>query len=86
MVILIFIFLTPKSWFDSSERKNVLGHQNPSAIIVTDCTQVIDTSQDNVSLERCLRETTRRPDLRIQRVRKLTDDSGKIKGYEVDIR
>ena len=60
-------------------------HQNPAATILVS-PQVVENAQDKTQLERKLRETYGRPDLRIMNVRKLTDGSGKINGYEVDIR
>jgi hypothetical protein len=86
VVILIFIFLTPKDWFMNSERKGVLTHQKPAAMKLLVSRQMVENAQDNVRLEQKLRETERRPDLQVLGVRKLTDESGKIMGYEVDIR
>jgi hypothetical protein len=86
VVILIFIFLTPKSWFDKSERKGVLAHQNPAAKIVLVSPEVVDKPQDTENIERYLRQLKGRHDLEVLGVRTLTDESGKITGYEVDIR
>jgi hypothetical protein len=86
VVILIFIFLTPKSWFESGERKGILMHQNPAATILLVSPEVVQNAQDKGQLERNLREIYGRPELRVMNVRTLADGSGKIKGYEVDIR
>ncbi len=61
-------------------------HQNQADTIVLACPEVAENTQDNVQLEQCAREVTGRQNLRILNVRKLMDGSGKIKGYEVDIR
>ena len=86
VVILIFIFLTPKDWFESGERKGALEHQTRAVTILLGSSEVIDPTQDTGKLEQRLRETYGRQNLRVERVRKLTDGSGKITGYEVDIR
>jgi predicted MPP superfamily phosphohydrolase len=85
VVILIFIFLTPKGWYESSELKDKLTHQTPAVMILLNSCEVIENTQDNAKLEQCLREQTGRQNLRILNVKRLTDGSGKIKGYEVDI-
>lgn len=61
-------------------------HQNPAATIVLVGPEVVDNVEDTASLERHLRELMGRSDLHVLGVRKLTNESGKIKGYEVDIR
>lgn len=86
VVILIFIFLTPKEWFGSGEPKGLLVHQNRAEEKLLVSREVVENAQDNVQLEHKLRELERRPDLQLLGVRKLTDQSGKIMGYEVDIR
>jgi hypothetical protein len=86
VVILIFIFLTPKSWFEYGERSGKFLHQNPTALILLVSTEVIESVEDKVKLEQRLREHTGRHDLQVLNVRKVRDAEGKIKGYEVDIR
>jgi hypothetical protein len=61
-------------------------HQNRAATILLVSPEVVENAQDNAQLEQRLRELPGRQNLRILNVRKLTDGSGKIKGYEVDIR
>ena len=51
MVILIFIFLTPKSWFASSERPGNIGHQSPVAATVVLTPEVVGNEADK-KLER----------------------------------
>ena len=56
VVILIFIFLTPKSWFESGEPKGLLMHQNRAAAKLLVSPEVVENAQDNVQLEHRLRE------------------------------
>ena len=86
MVILIFIFLTPKSWFENGERRRLLAHQTPTASTLVVGTEVIENTKDRGQLEQRLRELTGRPDARVIEVRKVVGKDGKITGYEVDIR
>jgi hypothetical protein len=86
VVILIFIFLTPKSWFENGERNATFLHQNRAETILLARPEVIESAEDKVKLEQQLRELKGRSDLKVLDVRKLTDADGKIKGYEVDIR
>ena len=86
VVILIFIFLTPKSWFDNGERTTRFLHQNPPAAKLLLTPQVVEGAGDKDKLEQRLRSFTGRPNLKVQSVQKLTDAEGKTTGYEVDIR
>ena len=86
VVILIFIFLTPKSWFENSERSAALAHQSPTASVLLVDAEVIDNIEDKGQIQQRLRSLTGRSTLEVLNVRKLTDDQGKIRGYEVDIR
>jgi hypothetical protein len=86
VVILIFIFLTPKSWFENSEPRGYLAHQNPAATTVLVAADLIDNAQDKGQVENVVRTFTGRPNLQILNVRKLVDKDGKTRGYEVDIR
>jgi hypothetical protein len=86
VVILIFIFLTPKNWFENGERKGEFLHHNSAASRLLVSPEVIENAVDKVKLEQRLRELTGREDLQVLNVRKLSDAEGKIKGYEVDIR
>ncbi|MEK6280016.1 MAG: hypothetical protein AABN95_06645 [Acidobacteriota bacterium] len=86
VVILIFIFLTPKSWFEYGERNGKFLHQSPAASILLVCAEVVESAEDKGKLEQRLRELTGRTDLQVLNLRKLTDAEGKTKGYQVDIR
>ena len=85
-LILAFIFLTPKSWFDNGEPPSRREHQTQVA------SQVLLTAPDNGvemepgEIERRVRELTNRPEIRVTNIRKRLDAGGKIVAYEVDIR
>ncbi len=86
VLILCFIFLTPKSWFENSELKGRFRHLNSAGAVLLISPEVIDNAEDKPKLQQRLRELTGRTDLQVLDVRKLSDAQGKIKGYEVDIR
>jgi hypothetical protein len=86
VVILIFIFGTPKSWFENSERGGRVSHQNPAATTVLVGPELVDNVEDKGRLERVVRDLTRRPEAQVVKVRKVVDKDGKTRGYEVDIR
>ena len=86
MVILIFIFLTPKSWFENSERRASLRHQNPAASTVLIGPELIENAGDKDQVERAVRTFTGRPHVEVLNVRKVAGEDGKTRGYEVDIR
>jgi len=86
VVILIFIFLTPKSWFQIGERPGTQAHQNPTVSTLVVGTEVVEKAQDRGQLEQRLRAFTGRSDLKVLGVRKITGQDGRITGYEIDIR
>ncbi|MFN2498646.1 MAG: hypothetical protein ABR557_06120 [Pyrinomonadaceae bacterium] len=86
VVILIFIFLTPKSWLENGERTGVRAHQSPAASTLVVGTEVVETAQDKDQLQERLRAFTGRSDLQVLGVHKVVGQDGKTTGYEIDIR
>jgi hypothetical protein len=86
VVILIFIFLTPKSWFENGERQGSFMHQNSAISTVLVGPELIGNAEDKGQVEQVVRTFTGRNDARVLKVRKVVDEGGKTRGYEVDIR
>lgn len=86
VVILIFIFLTPKSWFEKSERGARVSHQNPAVTRLLVGPELVDNAEDKARMEQVVRDLTGRQDAQVIEVRKVVDKQGKTRGYEVDIR
>ena len=86
VVILIFIFLTPKSWFENSERRSYAAHQNRTASKLLLGPELIENTQDKVKIEQVVRTFTGRTEVQVVDIRKVVDKDGKTLGYEVDIR
>ncbi|MEP6719475.1 MAG: hypothetical protein ABJB21_10040 [bacterium] len=86
MVILIFIFLTPKSWFENGERAGGRAHQSPSASSLVVGTEVVEKAQDKDELQERLRAFTGRSDLQVLGIHKVVGQDGKTTGYKIDIR
>ncbi len=85
VLILVFIFLTPKSWFANSERDQQVAHPTPAATVLIGA-EVIENEQDRTKIQDHVRRLTGRSDAEVIAVRKLLDKDGRLKGYEVDIR
>jgi hypothetical protein len=86
VLILAFIFLSPKSWFAHGERRPPAGHQTEAISTVTVSPEVIDNETDKAQLEEQIRAITGRANAQIVGVRRKHDEAGKTLGYEVDIR
>jgi hypothetical protein len=86
VVILIFIFLTPKSWFGSGERHPSEGHQIRTISTLLLSAEVVENEQDKAQLQDRIRVMTGRSDAQVLEVRKRIGQDGRTLGYEVDIR
>ena len=78
VLILVFIFLTPKSWFENSEYRR----QKTYVISV----EVVGSQADTRTIQQRAREAAGRPDGRVTEPKEVRDGTGKVVGYEVDIR
>src|SRR5213595_6340 len=75
VLILVFIFLTPKSWFATPRRATTM-------VISAD---VVGPQPDKADLEKRLKAVSGR-DGTVVGIRERKDDSGRLIAYEVDIR
>ena len=82
----MFIFLTPKSWFEGGERQLRLAHQSPTSATLLVEPESIENEGDTVRLQERVRALTGRSDVEVVSVRKVLDKEGKTLGYQVDIR
>jgi hypothetical protein len=78
VLILVFIFLTPKSWFENSE------YRREKTVVIS--TEVVGNQADRSTIEQRAREVVGRPESHVTAVREHRDGTGKLVGYEVDIR
>ena len=86
VLILVFIFLTPKSWFSNSERQRRSGHQNGSVSTIVVAAELVESDRDKSQLEQRLRTLSGQANAQIVAVRPRVDGGGKTIAYEVDIR
>ena len=86
VVILIFIFLTPKTWWENGERLTAATHQSPAAQTLLVSPELIDNVQDRALVEQRIRTLTGRSSVQVVDVRKVVDSEGKTRVVEVDIR
>ncbi len=82
MLILVFIFLTPKGWFENSAFQRT--HMGPATVAIP--VDVVGSELDRVEIERRTRLKTGRSEALISDPRPLRDAAGELIGYEVDIR
>jgi hypothetical protein len=82
VLILVFIFLTPKSWFENSAYQRT--HMGQATIQVD--TDVVGAQLDKAEIERRARQKAGRPGAQVTVVRELHDESGRLIAYVVDIR
>jgi hypothetical protein len=82
VLILVFIFLTPKSWFANTAFQR--SHLGQMTVVMS--TDVVGTQLDKTEIERRARELVGRPDASVAAVRERRDGTGKLIAYEVDIR
>jgi hypothetical protein len=75
-LIILFIFLTPKTWFDRKEKLTTL---NASLIV-----KARDFSSDRAELEKRVREKSGNPSAEIIRINERKTDDGEI-FYELEI-
>ena len=88
VLILAFIFLTPRNWFENSE----LGHRQMHQKGSTTATRVLlvwpDDSPANpgtAEVERRVQSVTNRAAVRVKGIYPVRDGGGRIVAYEVDI-
>ena len=86
MVCLIFIFLTPKSWFFSSELPLNTVHQSPVARTVLLTPEVVVNAEDKAQIARQVEARYGLDKVEVVAVRKVVDSEGKTRSFEVDIR
>ena len=86
VVILIFIFLTPKSWLGSGERPRVVPHQSAATTTLILGPEVVANEEDKAQIEDRVRVMSGRSDAEVVNVRKVVDQNGRTLRFEVDIR
>ncbi len=86
VVILIFIFLTPKSWFASGERPQNMVHQSPVATTVLLSPEIVGSEGDKAQIEQQVRALTGRSEVEVLAVRRIVGADGRTRSFEVDIR
>jgi hypothetical protein len=77
VLILAFIFLTPKSWFASNP---------PVQTTVVWASDLVGYQSDKAEIGRRAKQRLNRPNGQVSDVREQKDSSGKVIAYEVDIR
>jgi hypothetical protein len=82
VLILVFIFLTPRGWFENKAYQRT--HMGPTSTVIKP--DVIGTQLDRAEIERRARERTGRPEGQVVDLREVRDSAERLIAYEVDIR
>jgi hypothetical protein len=82
VLILVFIFLTPKSWFENTAFQR--SHAAQTTIIMS--ADVVGARLDKGEIERRARQLSGRANAQVIATREWRDGTGKLIAYEVDIR
>ncbi|MFN2453544.1 MAG: hypothetical protein ABR577_04925 [Pyrinomonadaceae bacterium] len=86
VLILCFIFLTPRNWFGHGELMSRAGHLNsvaPTRLLIG--AETLSAQPDNTEIEQRARQLTNRPQLRIKNQQPIKDAGGKTIAFEVEI-
>ena len=78
LLILVFIFLTPKGWFETT------GFRRQKTVVIA--ADVVGGQADRYEIERRAKEVAAKPEGRVTAFREKRDANGKLVAYEVDIR
>ena len=88
VLILAFVFLTPKGWFERGKLSCTPAHQNgfgAAQKLLIRSSGAASVQPDAHDVERCARRITDRPGLRVKGWRELKSTDGRTVAYEVDI-
>ncbi len=86
--ILAFVFLTPKGWFERGELACAPAHQSglgaAQKLLIRTTGAAATAQPDAHELERCARNITGRPGLRVKSWRELRSTDERTVAFEVD--
>ena len=82
VLILVFIFLTPKGWFANTPFQHSRAAQ--TTIIIS--ADVVGAQSDKGEIERRAKQLSGRANAQVMALREQRDAGGKLIAYEVDIR
>jgi hypothetical protein len=87
-LILAFVFLTPKGWFEWGKLACAPAHQNvlgaAQKLLIRTTGTAATANPDAHDIERCARNITGEPGLRVKGWRKLESTDGRTVAFEVD--
>jgi len=85
VLILVFIFLTPKDWLGTGERAKSKEHPSPIATVLLQ-PEVVANEADRHQIAEQIKTLTKRDKVEVIDVRKVVGSDGKVLSFEVDIR
>lgn len=88
VLILAFVFLTPKGWFEWGKLDSSCAHQKrleAARQLLVRAPEAAAAQPDARDVERCAKQITDNPNLRVTGWRKVQSVDGRTVAYEVDI-
>lgn len=82
VLILVFIFLTPKSWFENTAFQR--SHAAQTTVVLS--ADVVGAQPDKGAIEKQARQASGKTNAQVVAMRERRDPNGKLIAYEVDIR
>ncbi len=82
VLILVFIFLTPKSWFENTAFQRT--HATQTTVVLS--ADVVGAQPDKGAIEKQVRQASGKTNAQVVAMRERRDPNGKLIAYEVDIR
>lgn len=86
VLILAFIFLSPKSWFVDGKQQPPEEHQTAAVTTVLISRELVGDNADKSQIEQQVRAIPGRASAQVVGVPRKHDEAGKTLWYEVDIR
>jgi hypothetical protein len=85
ILILAFIFLTPKSWFEGRERNRLPSENQQITRLIVGAESFSSNLDENAKLQR-VRELSGNPNAQIANWSERRDANGKTLAYEIEVR
>ncbi|MEJ7711598.1 MAG: hypothetical protein WKF84_17460 [Pyrinomonadaceae bacterium] len=84
LLILAFIFLTPRTWFESSELRSMGAHHTQSSMMLIIAGLEDDMTMDREEIKRRVEAVVKHP-VTVRSIRPQHNKAGQVVAFEVDI-
>ncbi len=84
LLILAFIFLTPRTWFESSEPRLIGAHHTQSSTVLIMAGLEEEVTMDREEIKRRVQALVKHP-VTVGAIRPQRNEAGRVVAFEVDI-